>query len=303
MTTTKTESPKFDIYQHVTDQIIGMLETAKSSGELWQSFGAKGMPSNGATGYVYKGINTFYLWAVGYDRGFQSSKWASYKDWQGKGRQVKAGEKSVARVVYWGKADKKDATGEKTGDTYLFAQSTAVFNESQLVDYVAPVINNIPDSLKIPAAEQFFSNLGGNVVYGGNSAHYTPSTDTITMPVFGAFRDQLTYYSVLGHEYTHWTSAKTRCDRQLGKRFGDRAYCAEELIAELGAAFLLGNLGLTTEPREDHAHYLAAYLKMLREDKKAIFAVAGKAQQACDYLLNNSMAHKAVNEDRERLAA
>ena len=295
---------KFDIYQHVTDQIVSMLATANSTGELWQRLGGNDAPTNGATGYRYKGINTLYLWAVGYELGYQSSKWASYKDWKSKGRQVRAGEKSKARVIYWGKGDKKDATtGEKTGDTYLFAQSTAVFNETQLTDYVAPVVNLIPDSLKIPAAEQFFTNLGGIVNHGGNRAYYSPDSDQITMPLFGAFKDQLGYYSTLGHEYTHWTSKSHRCNRELGKRFGDHAYCAEELIAELGAAFLLAQLGLTTEPREDHAHYLQAYLKLLKADKKAIFAIAGKSQQACDYLLNNSKAHKAVDEERELLAA
>jgi len=294
---------KFDIYQHVTDSIVNMLETSGGWVMPWTKTGGGGLPENGVTKYQYKGINTLYLWAVGYEMGYQSSKWASYKDWQTAGRQVRAGEKSVGRVIYWGKADKKDNSGVKTGEQYLFAKSTAVFNETQLTDYVTPVITLIPDSLKMPAAEQFFTNLGGIVNHGGNRAYYNPDSDQITMPLFGAFKDQLGYYSTLGHEYTHWTSKSHRCNRELGKRFGDQAYAAEELIAELGTAFLMAQLGLSAEPREDHASYIASWLKLLKGDKKAVFSAASKAQQACDYLLNNSKAHKAVDEERELLAA
>lgn len=301
---TAENNTKFDIYQHVTDKIVEMLEVTRERSPLWQSVGTSGMPSNGATGYVYKGINTLYLWAVGLTEGYTSTKWASYKDWQSAGKQVRAGEKSAARVIYWGKADKKDkTTGESTGEEFIFAKSTAVFNESQLVDYVQPALDLTPESLRIPRAERFFSNLGGRVIEGGYRACYSPSTDTISMPVFGAFKDALGYYSVLAHEYTHWTSASHRCNRELGKRFGDQAYAAEELIAELGSAFTMAQLGLSAEPREDHASYLAAWLKLLKGDKKAIFAASSKAQQACDYLLANSKAHITVNEDRQQLAA
>src|SRR6266446_1363326 len=104
------------------------------------------------------------------------------------------------------------------------------------------------------------------------------------MPPFQAFRDGLSYYSVLAHEHMHWTANAARCDRQLGKRFGDSAYAAEELIAELGAAFTCAHLGLSTEPREDHAQYIQSWLKVLKADKRFIFTAASKAQQAADHL-------------------
>src|SRR5439155_9518281 len=125
-----------------------------------------------------------------------------------------------------------------------------------------------------------------DVRHGGNRAYYSPSSDHIQMPPFQAFTEGPAYYSTLAHEHTHWTGKADRCDRQLGKRFGDNAYAAEELIAELGAAFVCAHLGLSTEPREDHAKYIQSWLKVLRSDKRAIFTAASKAQQAADYLIH-----------------
>ncbi|MBE0613791.1 MAG: antirestriction protein, partial [Burkholderiales bacterium] len=106
----------------------------------------------------------------------------------------------------------------------------------------------------------------------------------IQLPPPEAFKDAGSYAATKAHELTHWTAHPRRCDRVLGKRFGDHAYAAEELIAELGAAFLCADLGITPEPREDHAAYLANWLKVLREDKRAIFTAAAHAQRALDYL-------------------
>ena len=108
------------------------------------------------------------------------------------------------------------------------------------------------------------------------------------MPPFQAFKENVSYYSTLAHEHTHWTAKAERCDRQLGKRFGDSAYAAEELIAELGAAFTCAHLGLSTEPREDHAAYIVSWLKVLKADKRAIFTAASKAQQAADFMIHQS---------------
>ena len=137
---------------------------------------------------------------------------------------------------------------------------------------------------RIEQAEAFFRTIGADVRHGGNQAYYRPSEDHIQMPPFQAFKENVSYYSTLAHEHTHWTAKADRCDRQLGKRFGDSAYAAEELIAELGAAFTCAHLGLSTEPRADHAQYIASWLRVLKADKRAIFTAASKAQQAADYL-------------------
>ena len=133
--------------------------------------------------------------------------------------------------------------------------------------------------------EEFFSRINARVLHTGNRAFYSPDTDAITLPPFPAFFTPLDYYSTRGHETGHWTSASSRCDRQLGKRFGDQAYSVEELVAELTAAFTLAHLGLSSEPRPDHAQYIASWLKVLRADRRAIFTAASKAQQATDYLI------------------
>src|SRR5436305_15042165 len=118
----------------------------------------------------------------------------------------------------------------------------------------------------------------------------------IQMPPFGAFVENTAYYSTLAHEHTHWTAKSERCDRQLGKRFGDNAYAAEELIAELGAACVCAQLGLSTEPREDHGQYIQSWLRVLQADKRAIFTAASKAQQACDWLVKRAESKPAIEK-------
>ena len=141
---------------------------------------------------------------------------------------------------------------------------------------------------RVERAEMFFQTIGANVQHGGNRAYYAPDSDHIQMPPFQAFVENVAYYSTLAHEHTHWTAQTSRCDRQLGKRFGDNAYAAEELIAELGAAFTCAHLGLSTEPREDHAQYINSWLKVLKADSRAIFTSASKAQQATDWMIQRA---------------
>ncbi len=138
---------------------------------------------------------------------------------------------------------------------------------------------------RIAHAEAFFQAIGATVRHGGNQAYYAPATDHIQMPPFQAFAENVGYYSTLAHEHTHWTAPRPGVIASLGKRFGDSAYAAEELIAELGAAFTCAHLGLSTEPREDHAQYINSWLKVLKADSRAIFTAASKAQQATDWMI------------------
>ena len=159
------------------------------------------------------------------------------------------------------------------------------FNAAQVDGYTTVADPEVSMPERIELAETFFHAIQAEVRHGGNQAFYAPASDHIQMPPFGAFNENLSYYSVLAHEHTHWTAPAFRCDRQLGKRFGDGAYAAEELIAELGAAFTCAHLGLSTEPREDHAQYLASWLRVLKADSRAIFTAASKAQQATDWMI------------------
>jgi antirestriction protein ArdC len=114
------------------------------------------------------------------------------------------------------------------------------------------------------------------------------------MPPREAFRDPESYAATLAHELTHWTAHPSRLARELGKRFGDSAYAAEELIAEMGSAFLCADLGITPEVRDDHASYLAHWLKVLKADSRAIFTAASQAQRADDYLHQFSQPQQAA---------
>jgi antirestriction protein ArdC len=134
-------------------------------------------------------------------------------------------------------------------------------------------------------AKDFFAATGANIVHGGSRACYVPSADGIHMPCIDFFRDAESYYAVRAHETTHWTRHRSRLDREFGrKRFGDEGYAMEELVAELGSAFFSADLELTPEVREDHAAYIASWIKVLKNDKRAIFTVASHAQRATDFL-------------------
>jgi len=145
--------------------------------------------------------------------------------------------------------------------------------------------NPLPLSERLEQVESFIAQTGADIRHGGNSAFYAPSKDLVQMPPFEAFKDKESYYATLLHELTHWTNHKSRLDRSFNaKRFGDHGYAREELVAELGAAFLSADLGITPEVRDDHAAYLGDWLKILQEDKRAIFSAAAHAQRAADYL-------------------
>jgi antirestriction protein ArdC len=253
-------------------------------------------PINVTSKKPYRGINTVCLWAAAQSKGYESGEWGTYQQWQDRGAQVRKGEKAT-RVVFWkfansgNRADDADGTDDSlptSGSRLLFTKGYSVFNAAQVDGYTPKVDTERSMPERIAQADAFFSGIGSDLRHGGNQAFYSPAGDYVQMPPFAAFRDGLSYYSVLAHEHTHWTASAARCNRELGKRFGDNAYAAEELIAELGAAFTCAHLGLTTEPREDHAQYIQSWLKVLKADKRAIFTAASKAQQAADWMMQRA---------------
>ena len=159
-----------------------------------------------------------------------------------------------------------------------------VFNAAQVDGFTAVEESASSEEERISKAEEFFGALAIDMRAGGNRAFYQVQTDSVHMPAFNAFKEPLHYYSVLSHETTHWTAAPHRLNRDLSGRFGSESYAMEELIAELGAAFLCTELELPTDPREDHAPYIASWLKVLKNDKRAIFTAAAKAQEAVDWM-------------------
>jgi len=287
-----TATEKRDVYATVTSQITNAIEKGVGNWRMpWHTTGRfASSPINTTSRKPYRGINTVCLWAAAEAKGYASGEWGTYKQWQDRGAQVRKGEKSTT-VVFWKFAnsaqESQDDISEtpSSGSRLLFTRGYAVFNAAQ-VDGDTPKAEpeaTMPE--RIARADAFFQAIGADVVHGGNRAYYSPMSDHIQMPPLAAFFENVSYYSTLAHEHTHWTAKTERCDRQLGKRFGDSAYAAEELIAELGAAFVCAHLQISTEPREDHAQYIQSWLRVLKADNKAIFTAASKAQQACDWMI------------------
>lgn len=278
-----------DIYEKVTGQILEAMERGAGSYRMpWHVTGVEGFaPVNVVSKRPYRGINVLLLWLLAEQHGFSSGEWATYDQWKELGAQVRKGEKA-ALVVFWKISERKGEepdSGEETANMRsILARGYHVFNAAQVEGYSPEPAPELPDSQRIESAERFFAQLGVTVEHGGNSACYSPQEDVIHMPPFSCFRDAASYYSVLGHEHVHATGAKHRLDRDLKPRFAEESYAMEELVAELGAAFLCSALGLANEPRQEHAAYLASWLMVLRQDERAIFTAASQAQKAVDWM-------------------
>ncbi len=291
-TSDNTATNQRDVYARVTDQIVTAIEQGVGTWRMpWHTSGRFAFsPINAVSKKPYRGINTVCLWAAAQAKGYERGEWATYAQWQERSAQVRKGEKATL-VVFWKFANDSRETqedGESStarGSRLLFTRGYSVFNASQVDGYTPAVDPDATMPERIAHAEEFFHAIGADLRHGGNQAFYSPASDHIQMPSFDAFAENVPYYSTLAHEHTHWTARAGRCDRELGKRFGDNAYAAEELTAELGAAFTCAHLGLSTEPREDHAQYIQSWLKVLKADSQAIFTAASKAQQATDWLI------------------
>jgi len=203
---------------------------------------------------------------------------------------VRKGEKG-SLVVYANSITRteEDAKGEETECEIHYMKGYTVFNVEQIDGlpehyYGKPEVQNTPVE-RIAHAEAFIAATKADIRYRGDRAFYSNDGDYIQMPVIEAFRDAESFYATLAHESTHWTKHPSRLDRSFGrKQFGDEGYAREELVAELASAFLCADLGITPEVRDDHASYIASWLKVLQNDKRAIFSAASHAQKAVQYL-------------------
>lgn len=285
---------KQDPHSRITDRILAELEQGTrpwlkpwSGGDMATSGQSRPLR---ATGEPYRGINVILLWIEAQASGFVSPSWMTYRQAQTLGAQVRKGERG-ATVVYYGDSTKTvhdEQTGEDKERGFRFLKSYTVFNVAQiegLPERFHFVPELIPEAERIEAAEAFFGRIPATVNHGGDRAYYMPSADRIQLPPFAAFHDAHGYYTTRGHETVHWTSHKSRLDRSFGReRWGDAGYAREELVAELGAAFLAADLGLSLEPRSDHASYLASWIKVLQNDTRAIVQAASHAERAVAYL-------------------
>src|SRR5258706_2476156 len=285
-------TPREDVYSRVTNRIIADVEGGVRPWlKPWNAGNAEGRISlpRRHNGIPYQGINSLLLWGEATEKGYNSAHWMTYKQAEELKAHVRKGEHG-SLVVYADRITKTETNekGEDVEREIAFMKGYTVFNVEQIEGLAAHYYaKSEPKGEKlqlIESAEAFFAAAGATFRHGGNRAYYAPGPDHIQLPPPEAFRDAESYAATKAHELTHWTAHPSRLARVLGKRFGDNAYAAEELIAELGAAFLRADLGIKPEPREDHAAYLAHWLKVLKEDKRAIFTAAAQAQRAADYL-------------------
>lgn len=288
----RSDEPRTDIYSRVTDRIIADLEQGVRPWlKPWHASHTDGRISRPLrhNGLPYSGINVLLLWAEAMEHGFTSPRWMTFRQAQELGAHVRKGERG-SMVVYANRIHKTetDAAGREVERNIPFLKAYTVFNVEQIDGLPAdetPAPAPLSPLARVVQAEAFFAAAGAVLKHCGNRAFYSGAADCIQLPPFEAFRDAESYYATLAHECIHWTRHPTRLDRDFGRqRFGDEGYAREELVAELGSAFLAADLALTPEVRPDHAAYLANWLKVLKNDKRFIFSAAAHAQRAADFL-------------------
>lgn len=283
-----------DVYTRITNTIVAELEKGERPWfKPWNAAHAAGRITRPlrANGIAYRGINILMLWAEAESKGYAAPIWITFKQAQDLRAHVRKGEHG-SLVVYASKATRTETdpvTGDDTEREFAFLKGYTVFNVEQVeglpARYYATVAKPLDPVQRIAHAEAFFASTGASIGHGGNRAFYSVSEDRVQMPPFEAFKNAVSYYATLAHETVHWTRHEARLDRDFGrKRWGDEGYAMEELVAELGSAFLSSDLSLTPEVMPDHAAYIASWIKVLKEDKRAIFTAAAHAQFAADFL-------------------
>ena len=300
-----------DIHQELTGKVVRAIESGLATGTAWtkpwHSAASSGLPTNYATRTRYRGMNVLQLWFAAADRSYEHGLWLTYKQAQAIGAQVRRGEKGT-NVIKFGQFEREDkATGETATGTYLKVYS--VFNIAQCDGVELPHVERPNLAELIDRAEQVLHQVGVPIHYGNGDAFYRPSTDTVHMPHRELFRPvgdataTELFYSVAFHEVGHATGHERRLARNLKARFGDAAYAAEELVAELCSVFVMAELGLAHEPKHNAQEYLAHWLRILRADTKALMAAAAKASAAAEFILSAAQGETGVETEPLALAA
>jgi antirestriction protein ArdC len=286
-------SERQDVYTRITNKIIVDLEQGvRTWMKPWNAGNTGGRITRPLrhNGIAYSGINILMLWAEAMDKGFAAPIWMTFRQASELKANVRKGEKG-SLVLYANSITRSEADdkGEETEREIHYMKGYTVFNVEQIEGlpehyYGKPEVLNSSIE-RIAHAESFFAATKADVRYRGDRAFYSNDGDYIQMPVIEAFKDAESFYATLAHESAHWTKHPTRLDRSFGRKaWGDEGYAQEELVAELASAFLCADLGLTPQVRDDHASYIAEWLKVLQNDKRAIFSAAAHAQKAVDFL-------------------
>lgn len=293
---------KKDLHQQVTDTIIAQLEKGVVPWSCpWKTKNSFsfGMPLNASSGKHYQGINIVLLWSASMEHGFSSSEWATFKQWSFKKEKIRKGEKGNMIIYY--DTYEKEVDGEM--EKVPFIKSSVVFNKCQLESYVSTETDDLDDDLPdldtdisisqiqpIKAIDEFIANTDAMIEQEDYGACYIGATDKIYMPYPTLFVTDENHsatdawYATLFHELIHWTGHPQRLNRERHRKFGDKVYANEELIAEMGSAFLCSAFDISTRQYTDHASYIAHWLKVLKENKYAVVKAAGDASKAVGYL-------------------
>lgn len=293
MAKTIQKTNRVDIYTRVTEKIVADLEQGVRPWlKPWNAQHAAGRISRPlrSNGVSYQGINILMLWASAEEQGFACPYWLTFQQAKELGGFVRKGEQG-SPVVYansFTRTETNDA-GEETEETIPYLKQYTVFNVNQvegLPEHYYALAQPPQETIeRIERADVFFANTKAVIRTGGDRAYYALQPDYVRIPSLECFRDAESHAATLAHELTHWTRHASRLDRDLGRqRWGDAGYAMEELVAELGSAFLCADLSLTPEIREDHASYIETWLRVLKDDKRAIFTAASHASRATEFL-------------------
>jgi len=288
----KSFADRSSLYQEITDKIIAELEQGRVPWvQPWANAAAPlGMPKNAATGRNYSGVNVLILWIDCMERGFGTQNWLTFRQALNLGGHVRKGEKGVT-VVYADRfiPTRARARAAETGDepeAIPFLKRFTLFNVSQCEELpagIAPPITPPAENLILPQAEALIQATGADIRIGGNRAFYVPSEDYIQVPPPSAFFEPINWHRTVLHELTHYSGHSSRLNRNQSGAFGSPDYIFEEIIAELGSAFLCASLSIV--PTVRHADYIGSWLERMREDNRAIIRAASAASKAADYLL------------------
>lgn len=283
---------RMDVYERVTNRILAALEQGTRPWmRPWEVAGPDGHVSRPlrSNGQPYQGVNVFLLWSAAIAAGYTNPMWITYKQALELGGSVRKGETGEL-VVYANRLTRavEGKGGQEERRSFYFMKGYTVFNVEQcegLPERMTPTPDaDMPLETRVSAAVAFFQATGANVRHGGNRAFYDITSDRIQLPPVKRFKGQHSYAATYAHELVHWTGAGARLKRTFGTRFGDEQYAREELVAELGSAFLCADLGIIPEVQANHESYIGRWVKLLQQDKRAIFQAASQAQRAANYL-------------------
>jgi antirestriction protein ArdC len=291
-----------DVYQHVTDKIVTALEAGTVP---WRNpiLGSQqtGWPKNLVSDKPYRGVNTFLLALTSWSCGYASPYWLTYRQAQARGGSVRKGEKSTL-VVFWKQliVEKKESNEKKLVPMIRYYR---LFNTEQCDGVTVPIEEHDKQTERefalIESAESIVKGYAGpEICHIGMQPRYRPPTDEVFMPEPKRFTSDEEYYSTLFHELVHSTGHSSRLDRGLDtelRPFGSPDYSREELIAEMGAAFLCAHAGIIPATLENSAAYIKGWISCLRADKKVVVQSAGAAQRAADLILG--LVHDTESDD------